>query len=171
LWFPPLVEVLIAASIVYLALENILAPHVAHRWRLAFLFGLVHGFGFSFALRGSMQFAGAHLLLSLFSFNLGVELGQILALAVVIPPLRYLAARAISTRTLVVVLSAIVGHTAWHWLIERAAALGRFTWAWPAVDAAASAKIADWLLVGVVTAAGLWWIRTGSRTASTALRE
>mgnify|MGYP003486498016 CR=1 FL=1 len=47
----------------------------------AFGFGLVHGFGFSFALRDATQFAGSHLLTSLFSFNVGVELGQISVIA------------------------------------------------------------------------------------------
>src|SRR5262245_63625696 len=56
LWFPPLVETLIAVSIVYLALENILSPRV-DRWRIAFAFGLVHGFGFAFGLRETRQFA------------------------------------------------------------------------------------------------------------------
>src|SRR5206468_392660 len=52
LWFPPLIETLIAASIVYMALENIVgAGSVERRWMIAFGFGLVHGFGFSFALR------------------------------------------------------------------------------------------------------------------------
>ena len=47
LWFPPLIEVLIALSIVYMALENILVPaeRLGYRWRMAFAFGLVHGFG------------------------------------------------------------------------------------------------------------------------------
>ena len=45
---------------------------------IAFGFGLVHGFGFSFALRETLQFAGTHMLASLLSFNVGVELGQLL---------------------------------------------------------------------------------------------
>ena len=76
-WFPPLVETLIAASIVYMALENIVAPHLRQRWMIAFGFGLVHGFGFSFALRETLQFAGSHLVTSLLAFNLGVEIGQV----------------------------------------------------------------------------------------------
>ena len=61
LWFPPLVEMLIAASILYMALENIVgATSVQRRWMIAFAFGLVHGFGFSFALRETLQFAGSH---------------------------------------------------------------------------------------------------------------
>ena len=54
---------------------------------MAFAFGLVHGFGFSFALRETLQFAGSHLLTSLLAFNVGVELGQILVLMLFIPML------------------------------------------------------------------------------------
>ena len=78
LWFPPLIETLIAMSIVYMALENIVGGiGVQRRWMITFGFGLVHGFGFSFALRQTLQFAGSHLLTSLLSFNIGVELGPI----------------------------------------------------------------------------------------------
>src|SRR4029077_8756384 len=69
LWFPPLIETLIAISIVYMAIENIVGGSTArHPWLIAFGFGLVHGFGFSFALRETLQFAGSHLLTSLLSF-------------------------------------------------------------------------------------------------------
>ncbi|MET0427504.1 MAG: HupE/UreJ family protein, partial [Microvirga sp.] len=78
LWFPPLVETGIAATIVYMALENIVGTNVSRRWALTFAFGLVHGFGFSFALREELQFAGDHLVTSLLAFNLGVEIGQLL---------------------------------------------------------------------------------------------
>ena len=54
---------------------------------VTFGFGLVHGFGFSFALRQTLQFAGSHLLTSLLSFNVGVELGQLLVLVLLIPAL------------------------------------------------------------------------------------
>ena len=47
----------------------------------------MHGFGFSFALRESLQFAGDHLLTALLGFNLGVEIGQIAVLLVLIPAL------------------------------------------------------------------------------------
>src|SRR5262245_17313411 len=94
LWFPPLIETLIAVTIVYMALENIvyaalgkLGDDISRRWIIAFAFGLVHGFGFSFALRESLQFAGNHLMTALFGFNLGVEIGQIAVLLVLIPAL------------------------------------------------------------------------------------
>src|SRR5262245_56934178 len=58
LWSPPLIETLIAVSILYMALENIVGSNIGRRWIVSFAFGLVHGFGFSFALKESLQFAG-----------------------------------------------------------------------------------------------------------------
>ena len=89
------------------------------RWVVTFGFGLVHGFGFSFALRESLQFAGSHLLTSLLAFNVGVELGQLLVLLVLLPVLALLFARVVDERVGTIVLSAFVAHTAWHWLAER----------------------------------------------------
>src|SRR4030095_5097541 len=91
LWFPPLVETVIAASIVYMALENIVGSAMLrrNRWMIAFAFGRVHGFGFSFALRQTLQFAGSHIVTSLLAFNVGVELGQILVLIVLVPALQF----------------------------------------------------------------------------------
>jgi hypothetical protein len=127
LWFPPMIETLIALSIVYMAIENIVGRNAAReRWVMAFAFGLVHGFGFSFALRETLQFAGSHLVTSLLSFNLGVECGQLLVLLVLIPALelcfRYVVAERIGT----IILSAFVAHTGWHWLLERAEQLRKF---------------------------------------------
>ena len=120
LWFPPLIEMLIAVSIVYMALENIVGGStVERRWMIAFGFGLVHGFGFSFALRETLQFAGSHLLTSLLSFNLGVELGQLLVLALFIPALEILFRFAVAERIGTIILSALVAHTGWHWAAIR----------------------------------------------------
>jgi len=121
LWFPPLVETLIAGSIVFMAAENVLRPAEAleRRWPVAFAFGLIHGFGFSFALQETLQFAGGHLVASLAAFNVGVELGQLLVLAAVVPMLALVFRRVARPVVLTAVLSALVGHTAWHWMTER----------------------------------------------------
>jgi hypothetical protein len=87
LWFPPLIETLIAISIIYMALENIVGSNVQRRWMITFAFGLVHGFGFSFVLGETLQFAGSHLLTALLSFNIGVELGQLLVVLLLVPAL------------------------------------------------------------------------------------
>ena len=126
LWFPPLIETLIATSIVYMALENIVGSNVGRRWVLTFGFGLVHGFGFSYALRQTLQFAGSYLLTSLLSFNLGVELGQLAVLVVLIPALDFLFRRVVEERMGTIILSAIIAHTGWHWMIDRAEVLRQF---------------------------------------------
>src|SRR6185295_10431194 len=122
LWFPPLIETLIALSIVYMAFENIVGPKIKRRWMIAFGFGLVHGFGFSFILRESLQFAGVHLLTSLLAFNVGVELGQIAVLLVAVPLLSLLFRYVVAERVGTILLSALIAHSAWHWMTERASA-------------------------------------------------
>ena len=119
LWFPPLVEVLIAVSIVWTAFENIVGARLDRRWQLAFAFGLVHGFGFSFALRDSLQFAGTHLAAALAAFNAGVEVAQVAVLALLVPALGLIFRRVVAERMGTIILSALVAHTAWHWMTER----------------------------------------------------
>ena len=69
----------------------------------------MHGFGFSFALRQTLQFAGSHLLTSLLSFNVGVELGQLLVLVLLIPALDLLFRYVVAERIGTIILSALVG--------------------------------------------------------------
>ncbi len=100
-----LVEAVIALSIAAVAAENlVLRPVVARRWLVSFAFGLVHGFGFSSVLR-EIGLPAQGLLLSLFGFNAGVELGQALVVAVALPIL------------------ALVRHTRWEVRVIRSASL------------------------------------------------
>ena len=158
LWFPPLIETLIAISIVYMALENIVGgATVERRWILAFGFGLVHGFGFSFALRQTLQFAGSHLLTSLLSFNVGVELGQLLVLALMIPVLDLLFRYVVKERMGTIILSALVAHTGWHWMLDRWDRLRQFRFQWPELTAALLASAMRWMMAAVILA-GLVWL-------------
>ena len=125
LWFMPWVELAISFSILYMALENIWRAEVHRRWLVCTLFGLIHGFGFSFALHESMQFAGTHHVLSLLSFNLGVEAGQLLVLLLGVPVAMWLATKAYA-RILTIVLLALIAHLAWHWMEERWAIAAKF---------------------------------------------
>jgi len=157
LWFPPLIETLIAITIVYMALENIvyaamgkLAGDISRRWIIAFAFGLIHGFGFSFALRESLQFAGDHLLTALFGFNLGVEIGQIAVLLVLIPALDLVFKYVLPERLGIIILSALIAHTAWHWMIERGEQLAKFPF--PKIDAAFLASAMRGLIAVLVLA-------------------
>jgi len=121
LWFPPLIETLIAVSILYMAIENALDVSPKRRWLITFGFGLVHGFGFSFALRETLQFAGGHMLTSLLSFNVGVELGQLLVIAVfvAITALLFKYPFAGRERAGTILLSVFIANSAWNWTLER----------------------------------------------------
>jgi hypothetical protein len=156
LWFPPLIETLIAISILYMALENIVGSNIGRRWIITFGFGLVHGFGFSFALRQTLQFAGSHLLTSLLSFNVGVELGQVLVLLLLIPSLELLFRYAVAERIGTIILSTIIAHTAWHWMTERAEKLQQFRFEWPALTAAVMLVAVRWMIIALAIAFLVW---------------
>jgi hypothetical protein len=156
LWFPPLIEMLIAASIVYMALENIVGTRWQRRWIIAFSFGLVHGFGFSFVLNETLQFAGSHLLTSLLAFNLGVELGQVLVVLLVVPLLNLAFRNARAERIGTIILSALLAHSGWHWMSDRAAAFAQYDVSWPAMSPVSLGTALQWLLIGVATAAAVW---------------
>ncbi|MYG33978.1 MAG: HupE/UreJ family protein, partial [Gemmatimonadetes bacterium] len=156
LWFPPLIETLIAASIVFMALENIVAKTQKRRWMWAFGFGLVHGFGFSFLLRESLQFAGSHLFTSLLGFNLGVEFGQLFALLIMVPGLALLFAKVIPERTGAILVSALVAHTSWHWMAERWGVLTAYNFQRPALDAVFGAALLRWVALLVIVVAVAW---------------
>lgn len=81
---PAFVEPLIGATIAYVGIENLFLKEPKGRWRITFLLGLVHGFGFAGAL-AEAGLARAHLLSALVLFNLGVEVGQMMVLAVLLP--------------------------------------------------------------------------------------
>jgi hypothetical protein len=130
---------------------------------MAFGFGLVHGFGFSFALRQSLQFAGTHLLTSLLSFNVGVELGQLLVLLLLIPVLQLFFRYAVAERMGTIILSAIVAHTAWHWMLDRGTVLRQYRFAWPVLDAALLGTVLRSLMFVVILAGILWLFQMASR--------
>jgi hypothetical protein len=156
LWFPPLIETLIALSIVYMAFENIVGSQWQKRWMIAFGFGLVHGFGFSFALSETLQFAGGHLLTSLLAFNLGVEIGQLGVILLAVPILNYLFRNVLAERMGTILLSAILAHSGWHWMSERAAQLSAYNFQWPALNVAFYASLTRWLILIVIIGSIVW---------------
>jgi HupE / UreJ protein len=164
LWFPPLIEMLIAASIVYMALENIVGTKWQRRWIMAFGFGLVHGFGFSFVLGETLQFAGSHLLTSLLAFNLGVELGQVLVILLAVPVLNIAFRSERAERIGTIILSALLAHSGWHWMSDRASAFAQYDVAW--LNPGSLGTAVQWLMLLVAAAAlaviGYRWYRRSS---------
>jgi hypothetical protein len=161
LWFPPVVETLIAASVVVVGLENLVGPELRRRWLLSFAFGLIHGFGFSLTLRESLQFAGSHFATSLLAFNVGVELAQIAVLLVAVPALSFLFTRVVSERLGIIVISALVAHTAWHWMADRWADVRQFTFQLPPLDAIFLLSLIRWL-IAILVLGGVAWVLRGA---------
>ncbi|TMB25487.1 MAG: HupE/UreJ family protein [Deltaproteobacteria bacterium] len=121
------VEPLIAASIVYVAAENLWALRrgtrakaLRHRWMLTFAFGLVHGFGFATVLR-ELHLPRSGLAAALVTFNLGVEVGQLCIVAAAFPLLSRLRRARGFDPAGVRAASACVGALGLFWLVQRLA--------------------------------------------------
>jgi HupE / UreJ protein len=114
-----LVESAIAASVVFAGISNLYPLLGRRRWLVAFLFGLVHGFGFATVL-SDLGLPRGSLALSLVSFNLGVEVGQ-LAIVAIFLPLAYGLRNSWAYQQLVLVAGSLsIVTLAFAWLIERA---------------------------------------------------
>ena len=119
-----LVESLIAASIVFVCVENLARPDPPHRWALTFAFGLVHGVGFASMLRPLLPESGV--VVPLLAFNAGVELGQLVIVAVAFPLLHVAVTRwgeQRYRRRVVWPGSLALGVFGLLWLIQRALGL------------------------------------------------
>ena len=118
-----LVEPVIAASIVFVGLENLFRRRLAARWLVTFMFGLVHGLGFASALRelgiGSVDHRLEQAAIPLLSFNLGVELAQIAIAALVLPLVWRLEQRPSFTLKHVPALSVLITFAGLYWLLRR----------------------------------------------------
>ncbi|WP_139491515.1 HupE/UreJ family protein [Brevibacillus dissolubilis] len=78
------IELAIPISICWVAIENIIRDKVNHRWTLTFFFGLIHGMGFAGILQ-EMTIPKSHMITSLLSFNLGIEVIQLTLIAIILP--------------------------------------------------------------------------------------
>ena len=120
-----IVEPAIAASIVYVAVENFFTSNIDDRWRITFAFGLVHGFGFAGALR-EIGLPTNAVVAALAAFNIGVEIGQVAIVAIVVPALialdRLMAVdgtKPARAATLVYTLSALITALGSFWFLTR----------------------------------------------------
>lgn len=111
------VEPAIAASIVWVGVENFLKPN-DKRYRLTFALGLIHGFGFA-GLLGDLGLPKDGLILALVSFNLGIEVGQGAIAALILPLLLYLRRYAWFERRVLPLGSALVAIAGLVWFIQR----------------------------------------------------
>jgi hypothetical protein len=143
-WFPPFIEAAISSSKFYMAIENIIGAKLSQRWIITGLFGLVHGFGFADVLKEQLQFAGSYLLISLLSFNIGIEIGQLAVLCVFVPALALILRGRMAGRMGIIVMSAIIANIAWQWMAQR----GEVLWQtpWPQLTLPAVMTFARWVV-------------------------
>lgn len=114
---PAIVEPLIAASIVFVGVENLVRRRLAARWLVTFGFGLVHGLGFASAMRGLG--IREQVAIPLLSFNLGVELAQIAIAAIVLPFIWKLEKRPAFALKHVPALSILITCAGVYWFLVR----------------------------------------------------
>jgi hypothetical protein len=161
-WFVPTIGALIAFSLVYVSIENAVpatalrAGVLKHRWIVALVFGLFHGLGFAIALQDTLQFAGSHPIAALVAYNVGLELGTLIILAIVVPAANLLFAHAAAERAGIVVSSVLIGHAGWHWMTERMA-IARLS-SWPLFDLNLMLTIVRWLLALAVIGGAAWFV-------------
>lgn len=116
-----IVEPLIAASIVYVGIENLVrGDDPKGRWLLTFAFGLIHGFGFASVLRElGVGSNGNSIAIPLISFNLGVEIGQVAIAALVLPVIWKLRDNPIFIKRWVPACSVLVALLGGYWFVQR----------------------------------------------------
>ena len=112
------VESGIALSIAYVAVENLIVKEPRHRWMLAFVFGLVHGFGFAGVL-AETGLPRKNLVAALLAFNLGVEIGQLAIVAALFPIVLWLS-RTPYHKPVVIGVSSVILLFGLGWFVQRA---------------------------------------------------
>ncbi|NIV72089.1 hypothetical protein GWN26_07430 [Candidatus Saccharibacteria bacterium] len=113
-----LIESAIALSIVYIGVENFFIKSPDYRWIVTGIFGLAHGFGFANVLK-NLALPTEGLVISLFSFNIGVEVGQVIIIALILP-LIWLMLKTQWKRQIVWIASAVIVIFGATWFLERA---------------------------------------------------
>lgn len=114
------VEVLIALTIVYVAVENYFSRTYPHRLTVTFFFGLIHGLGFAGSL-ADIHLPKGDFLAALFSFNIGIEIGQLLVVALVFPLLKWIRMQSEwFQRRVIQGVSAVMALFGVLWAVERA---------------------------------------------------
>jgi hypothetical protein len=119
----PLIQFLVAAAIVILAFDNLANGAASRRWICGLAFGLIYGIDFSFVLQRMEQFAGTHRAGAWLWFTLGIELAEILVLALVFPAVRALFRVTEDARIVRIIVSVLLAHVAWHWMVDRSGAM------------------------------------------------
>jgi hypothetical protein len=156
LWFPYLVTFLVGLGVLAMGIENIIGTRIGRRLWPTLFFGLVFGFAFSFVLGERMQFAGGHFLSAILAFDFGLILAALVVMAVAFSGLALIFKYVAPERVGTIILSAFILHTAWHWTLERGAALGRFPI--PSLNDLMASGALWWVTAALALGAVVWML-------------
>jgi hypothetical protein len=154
-WLTPVVDVLRAAVIVYLALENIAAESLRRRWMAVAAFGLLSGVRLSTSMQPIVQFSGTHQILSWLTFGIGAAVAELAMTGAIALPLLLLCRLFRAARMRTIILSALVASVAWQLVMSRGALLQDIVW--PVFDATMLATMLSWALTLVIGVGILWF--------------
>ncbi len=117
-WLPLLSITVFAAAVLVLAIGNLAVPRLRPRYFIASVVGAFAGFGLGRLLTDASPFMGTHPLVAIVAFNIGVALAVVACLVIAFFALRLLFASVLGPLLGVIVLSAVLGHASWHWMMD-----------------------------------------------------
>jgi HupE / UreJ protein len=151
-----------------LAIGNLGSPSLRRRWFVAAVVGSLAGFGLGDLLASQFQFAGDHALLSALSFNVGVAIGEVMALAIAYVGLRALFATMFGPTVGVIIVSALVGLAAWQWTANANPELAHELGHAMEEGFGRAVPILLWMVPAVVVGALAYWMPRGFGTVRVA---
>jgi hypothetical protein len=158
-WLPVVSNTVFGAAVLLLAIGNLAAPRLRARYFIAAVVGAFAGFGLGRLLTAATPFMGMHPVVAIVVFNVGVVLGVVACLVVAFVTLRLLFASALGPLLGVIVVSALLGHASWHWMIdggiEFLRQLGQVP---PASFWSGLAAIVPWLLPALVVGIAAYFL-------------
>jgi hypothetical protein len=152
----PLFDAALAAAVLLLAIENVVAPSLRRRWLVACVVGVLGGFGLGHRLFELSQFAGDHTRVATVAFNVGVALGEIAALAIAAAAATLAVRYVLGVRPGTIILSALLGHAAWHWMLDDGHELQHAVGI--ATTTGSMAAIVWWTLLGFLVGGLAWFL-------------
>jgi hypothetical protein len=152
----PLFDAGLAAVVLLLAIENVVAPSLRRRWLVACVLGVLGGFGMGHRLIERSQFAGDHTRVATVAFNIGVAFGEVAAVVIAFAVATVIVQSVLGRRLGVIIVSAILGHAAWHWMVDSGHALAHAMAL--ATTTGARASILWWTLLGLLVGGLAWFL-------------
>jgi hypothetical protein len=158
-WLPVLSLMVFGAALLLLAIGNLAAPRLRPRYFIACVVGALAGFGLGSLLSNAAPLMGTHPLAAVVAFNVGALLGTVACLTVAFVALRLLFATPLGALLGVIVVSALLGHAGWHWMIDGGREFLRVLGlAPPANFWSGAAVVAPWLIPALVVGIAAYFL-------------